>query len=563
MAYRFLALFTGLVLSASAMFATGTPPAVMAAPASGASVKMTTLQPTSAITQNIASMPVESAAQVRSSASRTMPLLGVPNKSGLQAPALGAAIQLVNPMLTPFANGTGTGFDGMADSATICPYFGGCQPPDMALATSNSYVFQGVNTSFETWTTKGAVVAGPTSAQSFFGIPDPAPSGCDPNGPFLSDPRAFYDPNDGLFWAAVLQVENNLGIAPACNTLSLLWVANYNPATGVIHSYSFDTSLGFPEGNDYTQFGFNSTTVAVGANMFNSVTGNYDYAETLFLNKQAMEQGQAVTPVVAYDYTANGVVLDTVQPAETPTLPSKDPGVLYLVNSYNINGDPQGDNCLYDIQPCKGFTVWAYDPSTQTITGSLVSDTSGYIDPVNADEPICSDCIETIDNRITGTPVYSVDGNLGLLSLALETMVFNGTTVVPAVRWGQLQPSLSGHTLTGASVYQEGTVSFAGDQAASFGAVSEDNHSNLVMVFDTMSSTLNPSIMVAKRQKQDPLGTLEAPVMVKRGDAPTLDSRWGDFEATSYTGSGSNNIWVASQYSGSNLDWHTFIYQAQ
>src|SRR5579859_3347558 len=27
------------------------------------------------------------------------------------------------------------GFQGMADSATICPYFGGCQPPDMALAT--------------------------------------------------------------------------------------------------------------------------------------------------------------------------------------------------------------------------------------------------------------------------------------------------------------------------------------------------------------------------------------------------------------------------------------------
>ncbi|HLJ35225.1 MAG TPA: hypothetical protein VKU38_16345, partial [Ktedonobacteraceae bacterium] len=31
-------------------------------------------------------------------------------------------------------------FNGMADSATICPYFGGCQPPDMALATSNMWV---------------------------------------------------------------------------------------------------------------------------------------------------------------------------------------------------------------------------------------------------------------------------------------------------------------------------------------------------------------------------------------------------------------------------------------
>jgi len=28
-------------------------------------------------------------------------------------------------------------FDGMADSASICPYFGGCEPPDMAVAASS------------------------------------------------------------------------------------------------------------------------------------------------------------------------------------------------------------------------------------------------------------------------------------------------------------------------------------------------------------------------------------------------------------------------------------------
>ncbi|MDQ2717677.1 MAG: hypothetical protein M3Z08_22520, partial [Chloroflexota bacterium] len=34
------------------------------------------------------------------------------------------------------AHTKGIGFQGMADSPTICPYFGGCAPPDMALATS-------------------------------------------------------------------------------------------------------------------------------------------------------------------------------------------------------------------------------------------------------------------------------------------------------------------------------------------------------------------------------------------------------------------------------------------
>ncbi len=40
--------------------------------------------------------------------------------------------------------GATKGFQGMADSASTCPYFGGCQPPDQALAASTSYVFQGV-----------------------------------------------------------------------------------------------------------------------------------------------------------------------------------------------------------------------------------------------------------------------------------------------------------------------------------------------------------------------------------------------------------------------------------
>jgi hypothetical protein len=91
----------------------------------------------------------------------------------------------------------------------------------------------------------------------------------------------------------------------------------------------------------------------------------------------------------------------------------------------------------------------------------------------------------------------------------------------------------------------------------------QDKNGNLFMVLDTMSSTLNPSIMVTKRLKSDPLGTLHTPQFLKRGENLTLDSRWGDFEATSYTGFSTNHVWVASQYSGLNGDWATFIAQQE
>jgi hypothetical protein len=511
-------------------------------------------------TLNLYALPTREAATEAqiSSAPRKLPLL-----------PLGRTKPPLTPKNVPAASPSGSSaapnvalpaFNGMADSASICPYFGGCQPPDMALAVSSQYVFQGVNTAYALYSTSGTLLAGPINAQNFFGIPDPAPFGCDPAGPFLSDPRAFYDPNTGRFWLAILQLENAVGIATNCNFLSAYWIANLEPVSGTINVYRFDMALGTTNVADYTQFGFNATTVSFTGNMFNNKGTAYEYAEAQFADKKAMQNGAPVTPVAFTKLSANGVLVDTVQPVETETPIAGDPGVQYLVNSFNINGDTFGDDCFSTA--CHGFVVWAYNPATKKITSAFVESPS-YISPPNADEPSCTQCIETIDTRITGTPVYSTGAGAPLISFGIGTALFNGTNVVAGIFWGQLHPALSAGSLKSASVFQDGRLVFAGDQAASFPAVMHDKNGNLFMVLDTMSSTLNPSIMVTKRLKNDPLGTLHAPTFLKIGDNLTLDTRWGDYEATSYTGFSTNHVWVASQYSAINGDWATFIAQQE
>jgi len=509
-------------------------------------------------TLNLYTLPTMGAAAETSSAPRKMPLL-----------PLGRTKRPVSPNNAPFAspltsnlaapNATFSAFNGMADSPTICPPFG-CQPPDMAIAASSKYVLQGVNTSYALYSTSGALVAGPINAQNFFGIPNPAPFGCDPNGPFLSDPRAFYDPNTGRFWVALLQLENAVGIAPNCNFLSAYWIANLEPVSGTINVYRFDMALGTSNVADYTQFGFNATTISFTGNMFNNEGTAYEYAEAQFADKKAMDAGLPVTPVAFTKLKVNGVFVDTVQPVETETLAGGDPGVQYLANSFNINGDTFGDDCCSTA--CHGFVVWAYDPATKKISNAY-TESASYISPPNADEPSCTQCIETIDTRITGTPVYSKGAGVPLISFGIGTALFNGTEVVAGILWGQLQPTLTAGSVTSASFYQHGHIVFGGDQAASFPAVMQDKNGNLFMVLDTMSSTLNPSIMVTKRLKSDPRGTLHTPQFLKLGENLTLDSRWGDFEATSYTGFSTNHVWVASQYSGLNGDWATFIAQQE
>jgi hypothetical protein len=101
-------------------------------------------------------------------------------------------------------------FSGVQSSAAVCPPVG-CNPPDMAVAASPHWVFQGVNTAFAVFDTHGNLQPGyPKFIGDFFGIPNPG--ACADNLPFVSDPRSFYDPNTDRFVAAALEVEGAFGV---------------------------------------------------------------------------------------------------------------------------------------------------------------------------------------------------------------------------------------------------------------------------------------------------------------------------------------------------------------
>src|SRR5215471_17993950 len=154
-------------------------------------------------------------------------------------------------------------FIGQQSSATTCHYFlVGCNPPDMAVAASPRFVLQGVNTQYEALDTAGHVQAGfPVSAQTFFGVPNvtnPDGTPCDVahlSQPFLSDPRAAYDPVGGRFWAAVLQVENALGIARDCPFKSVYFIAvsQTSDPRGAWNVFEFNMSLDSQFAADFTQ----------------------------------------------------------------------------------------------------------------------------------------------------------------------------------------------------------------------------------------------------------------------------------------------------------------------
>jgi hypothetical protein len=440
----------------------------------------------------------------------------------------------------------------------------------MAVAASPEFVFQGVNTQFEVLDTAGHVQPGwPVGAQAFFGVPNVTTATGTPcdvahkSQPFLSDPKALYDAHDGRFWAASLQLENALGIAPDCpfKTTYLIAVSQTSDPSGSWNVYEFDMSLGQPFVADFTQIGLSSQAVFFSANMFTADGSAFPYAELFEANKAKMERGQGgFTADGFFNLRANGpgitaatgpFLADTVQPALN--LDGGSTGT--FVDTLDGPDPVTGHFCTSAADSCKGLAMWqmtnpvGHDNGGRApvLTGTYVPNVNPYVFTPPADQPSCNRCLDASDLRVSATPVVKH----GTVFAAWETAIDNGTQVVPGIEWAQVRLANAGSQSSARSGY----YNFSGDAAVVYPALMPDARGNLLMVFDSMSHTVFPQTRYVIR----PAGQSQftgAGVLVKAGESsyrPTLCGtaalpvcRWGDYSATSTDGRGA--IWFSGQY---------------
>src|SRR5262249_36242528 len=159
---------------------------------------------------------------------------------------------------------------------------------------SPHWVFQGVNTAFAVFDTNGHMQPGyPVFMGDFFGVPNPGD--CAGNVPFLSDPRAIYDPNDDRFIAAALEVEGVPGVNDCpFNTTYWIAVSRTNDPRGAWNVYAFDMSLNTTNNADFTQIGIDDKGLYFSGDMFNFDGTAFEYEEIFGVNKAQMEAGQPV-----------------------------------------------------------------------------------------------------------------------------------------------------------------------------------------------------------------------------------------------------------------------------
>jgi hypothetical protein len=525
---------------------------------------------------DVASLP-QLAAGESTGTPQTMKDLSPIGESALEtakqnAPTLAPTASQVMSASPQTPGGAVLGWEGLKDSATVCSYFGsGCQPPDMAIASDGTNVVQVVNTTLGVYDAKTGTAKGAFSLQTFFGVPAPTPSGCDSahaNQPFLSDPRAYYEQVKKRFVVAALQVENAFGLSPSCTFASRYWVAvsaTENPL-GSWHVYAINTANLVGPGNsaaDYTQLGTSEEAIFIGGNQFNQAGTAYNGAWTLAIPKSKAESGSSIGSVSGFaGYTANdgtaNQLLDTVQPVVQTASASGAPGEL-LVSSFNT-GTTESKVVVFDFSnPLKKQS------SGQTLSGVVVN-TLAYAEPPQADNyPSCTGCLETIDNRISGIPVY-MNGNI---YFSHDSAVNNGSFTNANVLYGVIHPVLSqpssGCTLCstitgGTSVVDQNYIVYAGQTDDWFGIVQPDREGNLFIGYDygSVTNKTSPSIAYIAKRATAP-GFPDSGFFLRVAANATTNSRWGDYEAAGFEGWGSNKILIAAQYAGSNGDWATHI----
>jgi hypothetical protein len=437
------------------------------------------------------------------------------------------------------------------DQAQGC---GGCEPPDMALAVSENFVVQIVNTAIAVYDKRGNLQSGfPKSINAFFGLN---------SSTYTTDPRAFYDWANHRFVLVMLTESDPFG---GDNVGSLLIAASqghdprlgwntYGPAfqignTGECPDYP---TLG-DDANNWAS-GVTKGGIYVGINQFgpapNACGGGFIGNYMFLLPKDAIYSGAGFGFQFYQNFTVGGTLVDTVEPYNVTDRAARPSSVL-LMNSFNmLFGDPSN-----------GLEVWAITSpfNGPSLSAAFVNTNFNYYFPPRADESGCGGCIETLDKRLSGQVKY----HAGSLWGALETGVPN--VAGGHILWFEIVPQLDINANVTSALDRREDCFFCGGQGTNgssfFGDLQPNADNDVAMIYEFSDDNSFPGVALTARRVN--FGGLmdSAGNYLAAGQGFYGGARWGDYEATApdNTIATCPLLWIAGEESEAAGSWGTSI----
>ncbi len=451
------------------------------------------------------------------------------------------------------------------------------EPPDQGLCVGNGNVIESVNTVMKVYSTSGAAKSAVVDLNTFFRLPAEIDRATGVAGPFLSDPKCYFDTDTNRFFFTIL--EEDAAPSTTANTLiatsqtsdptgawNIFWLNATNDGTGGTPSHPDCPCFGDQPLIGADRYGFYVTT-----NEFPNLVPGFNGAQVYAMSKIALEQG-IVPAVQMFDNLplAEGPAY-SLQPATSPTSDSysrANRGTEYMLSSLDFNGTVDNRIAVWALTNTSSLAT--AHPSL-TLTSKVIRSESYGQPPVadqkDGDRPLGTYGAAFFYGGAENQPINTLNSNddrmnqvvyvRGSLWSGVNTAVKQpGGAVKAGVAWfrvGAEAEAEHGKVTISARIQDQGYVSVKG-QNVLFPSIGVTPSGKAVLAVTLSGADYFPSAGYAVLRDGDfgPVRVAGAGVGPADGftgyDPFVSDGveRWGDYSAAVSTPGGT--VWMANEY---------------
>jgi hypothetical protein len=497
-----------------------------------------------------------------------------------------SAASVPNAAGTPVVNTAGgaNGFNGLdaaqqtaAGTGTYANSQFDVTPPDQGLCVGPGTVVEAINLAIRVYSTSGTALTATAPLNQFFGVAPETVNGAAPFGPFLSDPRCYYDPDTARWFLSTLQFSVDPATG-AFGTTALQYVAvtqTSDPA-GTWTTYSFPTTddgtAGTPSDPGCPCFG-DQPLIGADANGFYVTTNEYSISGPAFngaqvyaMSKTGLESGTNTTVThlqpgsdPSVTSTLGGVAF-SIQPATSPAsgYQTAAGGTEYLQSALDFGAAPALGTRANDIAVWSLTNTASLNTATPApVLSAVVVPSEEYTQPPNAaqapgtlvvDKKLA--LLDANDDRMNQV-VYAAGRLWSGLNTAVKTP--QGPTLA-GIAWfattpatgadGTLSATLAGQGYLGVNqedvLYPSIGVTPAGKAVMAFTLAGPDYHPSAAWAPLSLASGAGPVYTAAAGQNaNDDFSAAKA-------FGGTGSSRWGDYSTAVSDPSG--QVWMGTEY---------------
>ena len=468
------------------------------------------------------------------------------------------------------------------------------EPPDQGLCAGNGMVVEAVNNAYQVYDTTGAQKTATIPLSQFFLLLPEVVRNADgtvgPFGPFISDPKCYFDVATSRWFLTELELETSVTTgAFTGGSDQLIGVSTTADPTGTWNIYTFDTTdagrNGCPCFGDQPLIGADANGFYISTNEYGVFSSAYYGAQVYAISKVALTTG-ASSPAVAHieagPYTlGQGGLAYSVQPATSPGsgYETANNGTEYFLSTTDWSTGPALGIRSTTIE------VWALTNTKSLATNSptlrlsnIALDSELYAQPPNAVQaggptPLAAalkdhlELIDTNDDRMNQV-VYAAGKLWGAANTAVQPP--NGP-VVAGIAYFIVSPSDATGTLS-ATMARQGYVGAAREDVM-FPSIGVTAGGKAVMAFSLVGPDFHPSAAYTTLSVSGGAGDIHIAALGElpddgftgyRLEGGSGHGRWGDYSAAVADANG--NVWMATEWIKNAprtffANWNTFVYK--